>query len=178
MGASNPRAKTECYQLLRYVMGTQRKHLINMKPTMIPSNMPTPPDNDKSNGRLDFQLNQLFAVLDHDPATEIEFKKRRDQFGSMFAFHGTGADCLYSLGRNGLRNLSNSNYMTAGAVYGQGIYISSNVGLAQSYAKSTTSNFRGVQYNSRSNNQNYGGMAAQNAQMQNNQFYANIRRAE
>ena len=35
LGASNPRAKTECYQLLRYVMGTQRKHLINMKPTMI-----------------------------------------------------------------------------------------------------------------------------------------------
>lgn len=116
-------------------------------------------------------------MLDHDPATEIEFKKRRDQFGSMFAFHGTGADCLYSLGRNGLRNLSNSNYMTAGAVYGQGIYISSNVGLAQSYAKSTTSSFRGMQYHSQGNNQNYGGSAAQ-AQMQNNQYYANVRRAE
>ena len=60
----------------------------------------------------------MIAVLDHDPEAEAEFASRRAQFGSMFAFHGTGADCLYSLQRNGLRNLSNSNYMTAGAVYG------------------------------------------------------------
>ena len=124
-------------------MSTQRKHLINMNYSMIPPNMPTPPDNDKSNGVFNYQVNQLIAILDNDPADEREFKRRKDQFGSMFAFHGTGADCVYSLGRNGLRNLSNSNYMTAGAAYGQGIYISSNVSLAQTYAKSTTSNFRG-----------------------------------
>ena len=33
----------------------------------------------------------------------------------------------FSIVRNGLRNLSNSHMMTAGAAYGQGIYASANV---------------------------------------------------
>ena len=65
----------------------------------------------------------------------------------MFAFHGTGADCVYSLQRNGLRNLSNTGMMTAGAVHGQGIYISSAANMAQGYAKAMNSHHRIQQYN-------------------------------
>ncbi len=40
----------------------------------------------------------------------------------------------YSILRNGLRNLSNSSLMTAGAAYGQGIYASSNYYTSQGYS--------------------------------------------
>ena len=150
-----------------------------MSPHMIPANFPVPDRaSDRNYGKLAYyQVDQILAVHDHEPATEQEFLRRRDQFGSMYAFHGTGADCIYSLQRNGLRNLSNSNYMTAGAAYGQGIYISSNLGMAEGYAKSTTSSFRGRSYHNGSY-QSYGGAGAQAAQIQNSQFYENIRRAE
>ena len=73
-----------------------------------------------------FRIDQVIAVLDHEPAEDREFARRRAETPSIFAFHGTGTDCIYSLGRNGLRNLSNSQLMTTGAVHGQGIYISNN----------------------------------------------------
>jgi len=39
----------------------------------------------------------------------------------------------YSILRNGLRNLSNTSLMTAGAAYGQGIYASSQYGTSYGY---------------------------------------------
>ena len=87
----------------------------------------------------------VIAVLDHDPEAEAEFARRASQYPTMYAFHGTGADCIYSLQRNGLRNLSNTGLMTTSAAYGQGIYISSNINTAQSYSKSMNSSFRGRQ---------------------------------
>jgi ubiquitin-protein ligase len=51
-------------------------------------------------------------------------------------FHGTPANCVYSILRNGLKGLSGSKYMTTGAVYGKGIYCSDNISLAGTYAKS------------------------------------------
>ena len=91
--------------------------------------------------------NKIIAVLDHDPEAEAEFARRASQYPTMYAFHGTGADCIYSLQRNGLRNLSNTGLMTAGAAYGPGIYISCNISTAQGYSKSMNSSFRGRTYN-------------------------------
>ena len=73
--------------------------------------------------------------MDHDPEDEAEFARRREHTNSIFAFHGTSTDCLYSLQRNGLRNLSNSQFMMVGAVHGQGIYISANFATAASYSR-------------------------------------------
>lgn len=50
----------------------------------------------------------------------------KKKLGSMFCFHGSSLENWYSIMRNGLRNLSNSALMTAGAAYGAGIYASSN----------------------------------------------------
>ena len=74
-------------------------------------------------------------MMDHDPEDEAEFARRRAHTNSIFAFHGTSTDCLYSLQRNGLRNLSNSQFMMVGAVHGQGIYISANFATAASYSR-------------------------------------------
>ena len=46
--------------------------------------------------------------------------------GSFFCFHGSSLENWYSIMRNGLRNLSNTALMTAGAAHGAGIYASAN----------------------------------------------------
>ena len=53
----------------------------------------------------------------------------------MFAFHGTKTDCMYSILRNGLRDLSNSHLMTAGAFDGEGIYVAVTSSIAGRYSK-------------------------------------------
>lgn len=53
--------------------------------------------------------------------------------GSIFCFHGSALENWYSILRNGLRNLSNTSLMTAGAAYGQGIYASSNFSTSYGY---------------------------------------------
>jgi hypothetical protein len=48
----------------------------------------------------------------------------------------------YSILRNGLRNLSNSSLMTAGAAYGQGIYASSQFNTSYGYSARYSSGSR------------------------------------
>jgi len=72
------------------------------------------------------QLEQ-YIVTNHDPSKENVFQTRKRQKGSKFLFHGSALENWYSILRNGLRNLSNSHMMTAGAAYGQGIYASCHV---------------------------------------------------
>ena len=115
--------------MLRYILGSQRKYLLNLMPGMIPQ-MISGGSNTQSLGGSYLRINQIIAVLDHDPSVEAEFAIRASQTPTMYAFHGTGADCIYSLQRNGLRNLSNTGLMTAGAAYGPGIYISCNFATA------------------------------------------------
>ena len=74
-------------------------------------------------------------MCDNLPSVENEFARRREAVPSIYCYHGTGYDCLYSLMRNGLRNLSNSRFMTTGAAYGSGIYIAPNFATASGYTK-------------------------------------------
>lgn len=57
----------------------------------------------------------------------------KHKHGSLFCFHGSSMENWYSILRNGLRNLSNSGLMTAGAAYGAGIYASENYGTSYGY---------------------------------------------
>ena len=52
----------------------------------------------------------------------------------MFAFHGTKTDCMYSILRNGLRDLSNSHLMKVGAAMGAGIYVAVVSNIAAGYS--------------------------------------------
>lgn len=53
--------------------------------------------------------------------------------GSFFCFHGSSLENWYSIMRNGLRNLSNTALMTAGAAHGAGIYASANYMTSYGY---------------------------------------------
>ena len=117
--------------MLGYIIGTSRQHLVNLTASMMPANYQQVPRNQDSSG----YFSQVIAVLDHDPKKEAEFSHQKRGIPTMFAFHGTSADCMYSLQRNGLRNLSNSQYMTAGAAYGQGIYVAKDIGTARGYSR-------------------------------------------
>eukprot|EP00353_Schmidingerella_taraikaensis_P001574 CAMPEP_0185599450 /NCGR_PEP_ID=MMETSP0434-20130131/82718_1 /TAXON_ID=626734 ORGANISM="Favella taraikaensis, Strain Fe Narragansett Bay" /NCGR_SAMPLE_ID=MMETSP0434 /ASSEMBLY_ACC=CAM_ASM_000379 /LENGTH=316 /DNA_ID=CAMNT_0028228859 /DNA_START=377 /DNA_END=1327 /DNA_ORIENTATION=- len=95
------------------------------------------------NNRHAANLEQVIVVSDHTLEVEQEFARRRQQTNSIFAYHGTGFDCLYSLTRNGLRNLSNTQFMTTGAVHGAGIYIGPNYATAAAYAKTASISYKG-----------------------------------
>ena len=79
-----------------------------------------------------FRIDKIIAVL--DPDADIEFEQRKKKLGSFYAFHGTKSDCVYSIFRNSLRDLSNSHLMTAGAALGAGIYSATTLGTAAGYS--------------------------------------------
>ncbi len=61
------------------------------------------------------------------------FLQRKHAQGSVFCWHGSSLENWYSILRNGLRNLSNTMLMTAGAAYGAGIYASSQYATSYGY---------------------------------------------
>ena len=52
---------------------------------------------------------------------------------SGYLFHGSKDDCWHSIFRNGLKKVSNTSFMTAGAVYGAGIYMSNRYEFSLGY---------------------------------------------
>ena len=87
-----------------------------------------------------FSVHKVIAVLDQDAHEELEFRRRKDEYGSLYAFHGTKTDCAYSIFRNGLRDLSNSHLMTTGAAMGAGIYVALDIATAAGYSRTSQSN--------------------------------------
>mmetsp|Transcript_13559 Transcript_13559/g.17078 ORF Transcript_13559/g.17078 Transcript_13559/m.17078 type:complete len:209 (-) Transcript_13559:110-736(-) len=57
-----------------------------------------------------------------------------DKTGSIFAFHGSGLGNWHSIMRIGLKNMSNTKYMSAGAAYGSGIYFADDIGTSLGYS--------------------------------------------
>ena len=74
-----------------------------------------------------------YILISQDPKKERKFKELKAKHGSMFCFHGSSMENWYSIMRNGLRNLSNTTLMTAGAAYGVGIYASSHFATSYGY---------------------------------------------
>ncbi|KAI5079423.1 hypothetical protein GOP47_0004902 [Adiantum capillus-veneris] len=107
------------FSVLRYVLSTSRVKLHLMQ----------------ANERLPFfDSHYQFVVLHDSPEREAYFESRRVQKGgSFFAFHGSSADNWYSILRNGLRCLSNTSLMSAGASYGSGIYFGSFLEVSMRY---------------------------------------------
>ena len=63
-----------------------------------------------------------------------QFEKLRNKYGSFWAWHGSSIANWHSILRNGLQVLSNTKYMTTGAVYGEGIYHSLDFSLSINYS--------------------------------------------
>jgi ubiquitin-protein ligase len=75
-------------------------------------------------------------------STEIENKiklKLDDKLKYYYLYHGSPFYCWYSIIKNGLKVMSETEFMTTGAAYGNGIYLSDNLQISHSYAKQTPS---------------------------------------
>lgn len=70
----------------------------------------------------------------HPPDVESSFADKVKISGNVFLFHGSGFGNWYSLCRNGVKNMSHTKYMSTGAAYGNGIYLSDNLGTSHGYA--------------------------------------------
>lgn len=77
-----------------------------------------------------------FKLLTTSPAKEARFEAEKKKHGSFWAWHGSAWQNWHSIARNGLKNLSGSALMSAGQVYGAGIYLAKNSGTSLDYAKS------------------------------------------
>jgi hypothetical protein len=75
-------------------------------------------------------------VVNHSPEKLAFFEAEKKRLGSQYVFHGSAIENWYSIIRNGIRNLSNTHMMTAGAAYGPGVYSATNMQTSSGYCNS------------------------------------------
>lgn len=63
----------------------------------------------------------------------IEYQRNLKHKSRWYLYHGSPMGNWYSIIRNGLKNMSKTQYMTTGAVYGDGIYLSNAMSVSRSY---------------------------------------------
>lgn len=63
---------------------------------------------------------------------------------TFYLFHGSRWYNWYSILRNGLKNCSNTQMMTTGAAYGNGVYLSDNLNIAISYGRYNNKSVAGI----------------------------------
>lgn len=89
--------------------------------------------------------NMTSYKIRYTPDREEEFEKLKTaEGGSTFLFHGSRWHNWYSILRNGLKNCSGTKLMTAGAAYGNGIYLSDNLNYSYRYGASGSKSVVGV----------------------------------
>jgi len=76
---------------------------------------------------------KMYRVI-YDFIKEDEWKKYIDKKSTNYLFHGSSMENWYSIMRNGLKVCSNTGLMTAGAVYGKGIYLSDSFAFSCAYS--------------------------------------------
>jgi len=75
-----------------------------------------------------------FVMRSQTPERADTFNKKKHQNGNVFfAWHGSGIFNWHSILRMGLKNYSNTKFMSAGAAYGAGIYTAENSGTSLGY---------------------------------------------
>lgn len=111
------------FPLLRWILTSNRTHLAKLKPEETISSVPT---------------SHQYLMLSATPARERIFQQRKAQYGSFWAFHGSGFFNWHAILRTGLRNLSGTALMSTGAVYGNGIYLAPESGTSIGYAQESS----------------------------------------
>ena len=121
------RTGRDVYKLLRFIVATNRLMVQPLTSSQRIEGFPA-------------EIEQ-FIVTSHSPEILRRFNEEKAQHGSFFAFHGSAMENWYSIIRNGLRNMSNSHMMTAGAAYGAGIYAAENIATSFGYCGYSASNW-------------------------------------
>jgi len=109
-----------CYPLLRWCLTSNRAHMSSLKPSDRITQIGTT-----------IQL----LLLSCPPKKELKFQQEKKKKGSFYAFHGSAFNNWHCILRQGLKNYSGTEFMTTGAVYGNGIYLAPDSGTSLSYAK-------------------------------------------
>jgi hypothetical protein len=130
------------YPLLRWVVASNTSHLRTL-PMSASSSCPG------------LTCRRVFVLLTESIDKEKEFRRlraeARDEYsnstlkprrvssdsstGSFFAYHGSGAGNWHSILRMGLKNYSNTSYMSAGAAYGKGVYFAEDINVSLGYSR-------------------------------------------
>lgn len=131
------------YPLLRWMITTNRSHLRALPSSVLSSS--------------DLSCDKVFVLLTESIEKEKEFRQlraeTRDQYlhaaefrkpktvsdsavtGSFFAYHGSSIGNWHSILRIGLKNYSNTKYMSAGAAYGKGVYFAEDMNVSLGYCR-------------------------------------------
>ncbi len=116
--------------VLRWVFSSNRAYLRELEPHEQVSSLKT---------------QHQFILLNCTPEHEHEFQASKRQLqlshpekpSSIYAFHGSDTKKWHSILRSNVKNMSNTKYMSTGAAYGQGIYLSPDSSVSMAYCKGT-----------------------------------------
>jgi hypothetical protein len=67
-----------------------------------------------------------------------KFEALRAQHGSFFAFHGSSMSNWHNILRQNLKNASKTPMMSAGAAYGEGVYLAASSSLSATYSRASS----------------------------------------
>jgi poly [ADP-ribose] polymerase 6/8 len=112
------------YPLLRWLISSNRAHLRRLAPEEAVQGLGT---------SLQFVL--LTGPVERESYFQhlkAETAKQKGE-GSIFAFHGSAVGNWHSILRMGLKNYSNTKYMSAGAAYGAGVYFATHMSTSLGY---------------------------------------------
>eukprot|EP01119_Soliformovum_irregulare_P015436 TRINITY_DN4344_c0_g1_i1.p1 TRINITY_DN4344_c0_g1~~TRINITY_DN4344_c0_g1_i1.p1 ORF type:complete len:706 (+),score=178.61 TRINITY_DN4344_c0_g1_i1:223-2118(+) len=118
MVANMDRAEPYSSSLLNWIISSNRSHLVKLNPDRHLKSMSTP-----------FQ----YLLMSAPPEKDRKFNELKQQYGTIFAFHGSSVENWHSILRNGLKNASGTKLQVNGAAYGSGIYISPNASVSFGY---------------------------------------------
>ncbi|KAL6060336.1 Protein mono-ADP-ribosyltransferase parp16 [Balamuthia mandrillaris] len=119
----NPPGQKIYYRLVRWLLTSNRAHLVRLKEDQQISAMSTP---------------YQYMLLTAAPEREARFEQLKKQHGSFFAFHGSPMENWHPIMRTGLKNMSNTSNMLHGAAHGAGIYLAPNASTSGGYMRSGT----------------------------------------
>lgn len=110
------------WPLLNWITTSNRSHLVRLPPNYLIRSMGTP---------------YQYLLISAPPEKEAIFQKNKKQYGSHWAFHGSGPENWHSILRRGLINASGTTLQLNGAAYGAGIYLSPSSSVSCGYSRLT-----------------------------------------
>mmetsp|Transcript_5967 Transcript_5967/g.22649 ORF Transcript_5967/g.22649 Transcript_5967/m.22649 type:complete len:654 (-) Transcript_5967:46-2007(-) len=109
-----------CYPLLRWIFSSNRTFMKCLK----------------EEEKLDtLHTSFQYAMLNSTPEKELKFQALKKKHGSRWMWHGSPASALFSIMRQGLKNMSGTNGQLNGAAHGSGVYGGQNSSISTSYMR-------------------------------------------
>ena len=109
-----------CFGTFQWILASNRAHLVSIPSSLRLERLGTP---------------HQFVMLTAPPERQAAFDELKKQHRTRFLWHGSAPENWHAILRSGLKNLSNTKLMTAGAAHGPGIYLATNSSTSMHYAQ-------------------------------------------